>query len=279
MPYRHAWLVVLLAFPLIAVAFWPMYLSQLTAAKPSMHLHSGTATVWFVLLALQSWSIHNGQAALHRTAGKLALILFPVFFLAGMWVLYTMAAETAGGLNPFYAIYGAPLGIYDLIAHLVFAGLFYQALRHRRAVQLHARYMLATPLLLIGPVTARLVPLIVPGLMMRGPEDLGKFAATVHISNGVTLVFALLLFATAPRFGKPFLIVAAAAALQSVGFEILGPMPAWQNAFHAYGQSPLALALGVSLAIGLALVWFGWQAGRPAPKRAPVPAAGDSDPA
>src|SRR5690348_3826679 len=79
MPFRHAHWFVLALFPLAALAFWRGYVSVLGTSPIEFHIHGITATAWLVMLALQSWSIHAGHRAFHRTNGLASFALFPLF--------------------------------------------------------------------------------------------------------------------------------------------------------------------------------------------------------
>src|SRR5688572_1810979 len=148
MPYRHAHYYLLLLFPLTGLAFWPNYFSKLAASPVAFHLHGMTASLWILLLAFQSWSIHRRRNALHRTVGLASFALFPFFVTGGLLVIQTMAVKFGGRVDPFYTAFGARLGLIDMVSSLAIPGLFYMALKRRRKVHLHARYMLAPILFL-----------------------------------------------------------------------------------------------------------------------------------
>jgi hypothetical protein len=46
MPYRKAWLWVLLLFALTFVAFWPGYFSKLPDKELAHHYHAASAVLW-----------------------------------------------------------------------------------------------------------------------------------------------------------------------------------------------------------------------------------------
>lgn len=274
MPYPRAHWLLLVLIPAIGVAFWPGYFSRLGASPLAHHVHGVTGSLWILLLVLQSWAIHNRRFALHRAAGRSSLLLFPQFMAGGLMALHAMATGFVAQAHPFYTLFGARLGLLDFIAMTAFAWLFYGALRHRGKVQLHARYMLATPLLLLAPIVSRLLTDFVPYFAIKGPEDMGVFFANLHLSNSVAIVAALLLYASSPRHGRPFLVVAGVALLQGAAFQWLAVTSGWQALFAAYAGVPLLLTAAAGLAAGLALVYAGWtgprSAGRPpVPERAP----------
>ena len=259
MPYRraHWWIVALLV--ITGFAFWRDYLAVLPESPWAWHLHGVTATLWMIFVGLQSWTAVTRRFPLHRVIGRASLGLFPLFFTGGIAVVHRMASLTPGDL--FYKLHGYGLGFVDLAASLTIGWLFYSALRERRSVQFHARYMLATPLLLMMPAFGRIGTHFVPGLVIHGPTDFGLFTYSLHLSNLLTAAVALWLYRTAPRYGRPFLVVAIVGLAQSLGFALLPHLAPWRDGFSAFGRLPVAPVLVAALAIGAAVTWLGWNAG------------------
>jgi hypothetical protein len=261
MPFRYApyWLAALLA--LTVLGFWPGYFSILAKAPWGFHLHGISATLWLILLGVQSWSAHARQMALHRSGGMASLVLFPVFFAGSAGVIWSMAAATAAG-DPFYQIYGARLATMDLISTLLLGYLYYHALAERGRVQLHARYLLATPLPLIMPIVGRVFAGFVPGLVIHGPHDFALFAWSVRLSSVVALALTAWLYVSAPRHGKPFAVAGAVLLVQTIVFDTLGATYGWDAAYRSLALLPVAPLLLTGLVAGAAVAWFGWAAGQ-----------------
>jgi hypothetical protein len=260
MPYRHAWLWILGLMAATVLAFWPSYFARLSEAAIAWHLHGAIASLWMALLAAQSWTIHHRQRALHRTLGLAVFAGVPLFIAGGLGVIQTMAQSTGSGLNPFYNIYGYRLTSYDCLATISFAYLAAMGLKERRNVQLHARYLLATATLLVGPVMGRITPGFVPGMTISGPDTLWLFAWHVHLSQVAVILFAGALYAANRRFGRPWLIVILVSLAQSVAFETIGRTGAWHKAMIWLGSIPAPLLFATGLAAGAVAVWIGWRA-------------------
>lgn len=263
MPYRHAHWYLLLLFPLTGLAFWPNYFGKLGASPYAFHVHGVTASLWIALLAFQNWSIHRRRNGLHRSAGLASLALFPLFIAGGVLVIQTMAVKFAAGADPFYDIFGARLGAVDAISSAAIPCLFYMALKWRRKVHLHARYMLAPVLFLLGPILSRLMPAL-PPLAITGPADFHRFAYGLHLANALAVGVAAILYLRAPKWGRPFLIVGALIGVQSLVFETLGRTAAWERLFGAIGTLPTVLVATLGLGLGAAAAWSGWATGRTA---------------
>lgn len=261
MPYRHAHWYLLLLFPLTGLAFWPNYLSKFSASPYAFHVHGITASLWIALLAVQSWTIHHRRNALHRGAGQASLALFPFFLVGGLLVLQTMAHKVGTREEPFYNLFGARLGTMDALSSIALPFLFYMAIRWRRKVHLHARYMLAPVLFLLGPILSRLMPAL-PPLAIAGPETFYRFGYGLHIANAIAAAIAAFLYSRAPRHGRPFLIVGGLILLQSLLFETLGRMPAWQSLYASLAQVPTPLVISLGLAAGILAGAAGWIGGQ-----------------
>src|SRR3990170_1325258 len=169
MPYRHAHWYLLALFPLATLAFWQSYLSQFATASGEFHAHGMTATLWLVLLVVQSLTIGRDQRQVHRTVGTASLVLFPLFLMGGTGIFFGMADRFIAG-SPFHAMYAPNLVWLDVVGVSGFAYFYYQALRQRRKVHPHSRYMLATVIFLLPPIFGRLSAI---PLGVTGPEDFG----------------------------------------------------------------------------------------------------------
>jgi len=258
MPYPRAYIfliaVLLLTFP----AFYPNYFSQIGTAAWQYHFHGVTAGAWMLLLIWQSWSIHHGKRAAHRAAGKTMFVITPLFVAGGLLVMSVMVV----GEDPFRAMFGVRLAAVDALAIITFVCFIYAALKHRRNVQLHARYMLATVFILFAPIASRLIPGFVPGLTIRSLEELPRWGLGLHLSHVLTIVLALMLFARDRENGRPWLITIAVIIAQSIVFEVAGKIALW-TAFNEWLGSTAPAALMVAgIVIGIAAVFLGWRASR-----------------
>jgi uncharacterized membrane protein YozB (DUF420 family) len=260
MPFRHAHYYLLALLPLTLFAFWPGYFSILGTAPIGFHVHGVTASLWIVLLAFQSWSIHRRRNALHRTIGYASFALFPLFTVGGLLVVQSMAVALAGGNDPFYNVYGARLGIVDTLSTLAILYLFFMALRWRRKVHLHARYMLTTVFFLLMPILTRILT-DYPPFEMDGPGDL-SFGYAFHVSTVAGVALAVALYLRAPKHGRPMIDIGALLLLQSILFETFGRTPAWLQAYIAIGSIPAAALISAGLAASLGIIWLGWISAR-----------------
>jgi len=269
MPNRHAHWYVLGIFPLAALAFWPSYLSQLATAPAQFHAHGITASLWLLLLAAQSWTIHQSQRRIHRQLGLASLLLFPLFLMGGAGIFFGMAERFVAG-EPFQAMYAPRLAWLDFVGVASFAFFYYEALRQRRKVHIHSRCMLATAIFLLPPIFGRLSAI---PLGVTGPQDLAKLGVGFQIANGVTAAIAFGLAVWSGKHGRPFWIAGVLTLVGAALYQTIGGMHSWEAVYVRVPnlpQAPFTLAAGIA---GVAIGYAGWIAGRrPVPPVDTVPA-------
>ncbi|HEY8876474.1 MAG TPA: hypothetical protein VIN03_02850 [Roseateles sp.] len=212
LPPRQPYALTPLYFVLVLGAglwgFYPSYLSQLRETDLSHHAHGLTAFAWMLMLISQATLIRLHRRALHRRVGKLAYVLAPLFIAAGLWMTW----QTAHPDNPFSRRFGPRLVPVDLSFLLGFAVAFGLAIKHRRDIHRHARYMAVTGLLILPPALARLAPQVLP---VRG------FELAFHIAYFATEAVTAVLIAVSWRLRQPvlpFVLLMALLVLQQLGF-------------------------------------------------------------
>lgn len=273
MPYRYAYLWVLALLALTFVAFWPSYLSDLPGAKIAHHFHAASAVLWTILAMVQSWTIHHDRIALHRKSGLAIFLLFPLFLVAGVWVIHVEAGAITSDLSNPDNVQVAQFGFFDPLANLGFALLFWAGLKYRTKVHLHARYMLGTLMFVIAPIIWRLLENFVPFFDNSTPETAYRFSYAMAAGNAGAIAIALYLYWLAPKHGRPFLLAATIIAAQEILFETLGRLPAWAPMFASVADANLPMLLILTGIASLGIAWHGWVAGaRPVAPSAPLPA-------
>lgn len=257
MRYRHAhwWLAALL--PLIVVAFWPGYFSQLRGASLGHHVHGAAGTLWIALAAWQSWTIAARRIGWHRAGGRMVYPVTALFAAGGSLAISEMAAGFVGDADPFRAAFGARLALLDLTAVIAFSLLVRDALRHRRRLPRHAASMLATVILVLPPMFGRLfqhVPGYPPG-----------FPAGLYGGQLLGAAIAGALWWRDRRDGAAFLAVALLSLAHCVSFATYGGA-GLAELLAIPAPLPLA-ALAAGLAVALVKLGDGapTRAARPAP--------------
>ncbi|MBA3526631.1 MAG: hypothetical protein H0T82_06900 [Sphingomonas sp.] len=258
MPYRHAHWYLAAVLALAGLAFYPQYLSKISTAPAQYHMHGITATLWVLMLIAQSWTIHHDRRSLHRTLGTTSLLLFPLFLAGGSTIFLGLAQRFVEG-SAFHVMYGPRLAWLDFVGVGGVAYLYYEALRQRRKVHAHSRYMLATIFFLLPPIFGRLSAI---PLGVKGPEDFDKLGTGFQVVNVLTAALAFWLAYRSGRHGRPFAVAGILTLVAALLFQTIGGMPAWRSMFARAGElppAPFALAAGLA---GIAIAYAGWTAGR-----------------
>lgn len=147
-----AWFGVLALFAI--AGFWPSYVSRIAAeSELRVHIHGAVMFSWLLLLTTQALLIRTGHRAWHRSLGKVSYVLVPLIVLSTLSLSHFRVRESGG--EPSVDL------LYFLYVQLALLGLFVLswslAIYHRRAPQLHARYMACTALAVVDPILARLL--------------------------------------------------------------------------------------------------------------------------
>jgi hypothetical protein len=269
-PYRRAHWYLLAVFPLAGLAFWHNYLSQFATAPVEFHAHGITATLWLTLLTLQTWTIHHARKDLHRQIGLASLALFPFFLAGGATIFIGMAQRFVAQVAPFYTTYAPRLAWVDVVAVVGFAHCYYQALRQRRKVHPHSRYMLSTVFFLLPPILGRLAPAL-PPLTPSGPHEIWKLGVGFQLGNAIAAGIPFFLAWRAPKHGRPFVEVGTLILVGAVLYQTVGGTTAWRGLF-AQAANIHAPALAFAAGVGGVIVGYaGWVAGKPGiPREVPA---------
>ena len=160
----------LLLIVLVIAGFYTSYFAVFFKPTASIiHIHFALMVIWIAMLIVQPFLIKYKKRAIHRMLGKVSYVLVPLVLLSGFLMIRRayylliddMHQKAAVGLNQLSdreilqqaAAYQA-IGIF----YLSWFALFYSfAIINRRKSAIHARFMLATALPLLGPTVDRIV--------------------------------------------------------------------------------------------------------------------------
>jgi hypothetical protein len=217
--------------------------------------------LWLILVAMQSWSIHHGKRAFHRTNGLVSFALFPLFLAGGATIFLGMAQRHVAAASPFYELWPASLAWYDFVSVGGTAYFYYMALKHRRNVGKHAGYMLATLIFLLPPILGRLAPLPL-GIDFSKPEAFQQLGPAFQLAQVMTALIAFAIAARVRSSGRPFVIAGLLSLVAALLFHFVGGSSAWKSLFPmaaAIPMVPFAISAGL---FGAAVGWAGWVAGK-----------------
>ena len=203
---------------LVLAGFWRTYFSRLGLADVVTHLHAVLMVAWVAMLLVQPWLVRTRRMALHRQVGQLSYGVMPGVLLTALWLSQLRMAA-------------APPQMFGLQSTLLYLGtaaslmlaLFWGlAIRHRRDPALHARYMVATALVMIDPAMARLMLAVLPEGARFNPSW-GGYALTFA-------VLALLMWfeRAAPRGRSVFRFVTLVFIVNFVLMHVVPGTQGWQ---------------------------------------------------
>jgi hypothetical protein len=246
----------------ILIGFWPSYFAIGTQAPWQFHAHGIAASLWVLMVTVQSWTAHHKtQLQLHRAIGKTSLFLFP-FLTAGLAAIIDRQAMNFAAGDPVHLLYGPGFMIGTMIAMAAYVTVFYRALKYRRKVWVHAGYMLSTPLILFESPFSRAAAFVVPAFQVNGPADFPHIMASIEWSMAIELAIIALIWQRVGARAKPFLVTAGFIAVEMLAMGFAGDIPALKQLDTFIGRLPDATIVLTGFAIGAATSWAGWNAGK-----------------
>ena len=160
----------LLLIPLIAWGFYQSYFSILFRPRPSVvHIHFALMMIWAAMLITQPLLIRYKKIAIHRTIGKISYVVIPLLLIAGFFMIRFSYYRTLNDLNTQVSAGTLKLNADELLQqtadsvritylYLFWLGFFYfRAILNKRVTSVHARYMVAASLTMIGPTVDRIL--------------------------------------------------------------------------------------------------------------------------
>jgi hypothetical protein len=159
----------LLWIVLVFGGFYTSYFSVFFQPRPTIiHIHFLLMALWILMLIAQPFLIKYKKLAIHRLLGKISYVLVPlVLFFSFLMIrleyyghIEELSEGTSKGLNHFTSadiLKKAANGPIALIYFIWFALFYVLAIVNRHKSPVHARYMLATALTLLGPTVDRIL--------------------------------------------------------------------------------------------------------------------------
>ncbi|GAB5555332.1 MAG: hypothetical protein Sapg2KO_49230 [Saprospiraceae bacterium] len=146
--YKNIGFLFLLFIPLTFLGFYKTYFVLSPAFEGTVdvytHIHALVASLWITLLIVQPLLIRSKNFKLHRFFGKISYF---VFFALIISFIPQMIKEYGKGLFPLNASF-------DIVLLLLF---YILAVKHKKDVALHMRYMIAIALIFLGPTLGRII--------------------------------------------------------------------------------------------------------------------------
>lgn len=215
-----------LAMLITWVGFSRSYFLRLGDVTVWHHLHGASVGAWIGLLIVQPLLYQRGQLGWHRRLGRVSYVLVPLLLLGGLKMMQLMMQSAAA--YPPGAVY--TLAYIDAYSLIFFALCFGLAIRHARQVQLHARYITLTVLIVLPPALARLLFLV---------PSFETFDQTLNGSFGLIEAVLLLLLWHDHRTGthyRPYWLGLLLFGVLHLTLNFAGGWAWWHRLMDAYQQ-------------------------------------------
>ena len=217
--------------PLVALAFWPMYLSRpFSSIDRYTHAHALAGSLWLALLIAQSASAHARRFAAHRLLGRISYGLAPLFAVSSILLSHhrlvsmddaTFATDGSAHFLPFYAT-------------VVFVLAYGCGVWFRRWPAAHGRFMLCTAIPLIDPVLGRALAFYLPPFPSLWLYQVVTFGVATTIAAMVVFSFRGPAIARRALAGYFAVLV----GLQ-LGWFTVSPTTVWLEAVGWFRSLPL----------------------------------------
>lgn len=160
----------LLFIVLVITGFYQSYFKDFFEPKTRLvHAHFALMSIWILMLIAQPFLIKYKKLKWHRANGKLSYVVVPLVMLSSYLMMRTnylayadrLSEEVSRGTKSLKqaAIYQEAGSIFALpfFYFLVMGILYSLAIINKKRSNIHARYMMATSLTLLGPTVDRTI--------------------------------------------------------------------------------------------------------------------------
>ncbi|OYU55782.1 MAG: hypothetical protein CFE25_00590 [Chitinophagaceae bacterium BSSC1] len=223
--YPYASYYFALALIITWVGFSQSYFGRLNQVTIYHHIHGALAGGWILVLIIQPILYQQGKLVLHRKIGKLAgYLFFPLLLLGGLKMIHSMlnsaAAYPPGAVNR--------LAYLDFVSVLLLIIFFYQGISKAKQLQLHARNMSMTVLIMLPPAIARMLFLI---------PWFDSFDKTLNAAYGIIVLILGILLLDDHKKGKiypTYVLGIVGVAFMLISQNLVGDWQWWANWMAAY---------------------------------------------
>jgi hypothetical protein len=225
--FRRAGYAFIVVFALALLAFWKSYVTRPSSfGDPYTHVHAALMVAWFAILIAQPFLIRREHRAAHRLLGRISFALVPLL-AASILLLAHARIRAIGPLGADARFFFLPFGMTVLLV-VPWA----LAVKHRRTVALHARYMICTVFAVVDPVLGRILYFYFPPLPSQDHATLASYLVTAG------LLAALYTRERSPR-PRPFAVMLVLATVIYGVFATFARTDTWRVFVEWYGTLPL----------------------------------------
>jgi hypothetical protein len=155
---------------LVFAGFYHTYFSVFfQPVKPVIHIHFVLMAIWIFMLIVQPFLIKYKKPALHRIIGKISYVIVPLLLMTAFILIRNEYYDSISDLEK-RNLPGQSLLSHDeilkqaaaqqgiaLVYFTWFLIFYVLAIKNKKKSGVHARYMLATSLSMLGPTVDRMI--------------------------------------------------------------------------------------------------------------------------
>ena len=205
--YRLLGYILLALIPLTFIGFYKTYFVHFFNFRDSIetlvHVHAFIASMWILTLIIQPILILNKKNKIHKTIGKISYLLFPLLILS--FIPQMINKINSDDVKSLY------FSIADSFLLITFYSL---AIRNRKTVSKHMRYMITIALVFIFPTFGR-----ISGNLLGWSNLLGQ-----NVSYGIIFIVLIGLIyydRSKKRKYSPYLLAIVFFVMHQIGFHIV----------------------------------------------------------
>ena len=193
----HYWMII--PFIIVQVSifsyYWPRFITQ----SWEIHFHYWLVTFWYLLLIIQPYLINKGKIVNHKTLGIIGFLLAGGVLFTGLSLL-DIPLRLADSFDPNQS--GPPISFYygtliiEFVSIMAFAYAVIKSIIHRKDVQEHSWWLIATAFYMMSPALGR--GMILFWRKVLPPEDFKP----LYVFASSELIYLILFLIFVSKFGK-----------------------------------------------------------------------------
>ncbi len=197
--YKNLFSWMILPFVIVQVSIFTYYWPKFSAQSWEIHFHYWLVSLWYLMLIFQPYLITKGKIANHRTFGIIGFLLAGGVLFTGLSIL-DIPLKLADAVNPNRP--GPPVSFYygtlivEFVSILAFGYAVIKSIIHRKNIQEHSWWLVATAFYMMSPALGRGMILFWRSLL--SPENFKP----MYVFASSELIYLSLLLVFASKFGK-----------------------------------------------------------------------------
>lgn len=228
----HLWMII----PMIAMQFgiFHDYWGDFADNAWSVHIHYWTGTVWYLYLIVQPYFATHGQMQRHRTNGIIGMFVAGGVCLTALAMMHRdiMNAQNSAAnverFGPFQPWFFMGVAAVELVMMISFGFAVIKSIIHRKNLEDHAWWLIATVFIIMMPALGRGVQNLYVS-MNRSDWPAVDVMLPLYLSIAMIIVMLLLAAWRYKKFGHPATYLALTVNLINCLLEPLGRSEAVQD--------------------------------------------------